>query len=60
MFTVTLAIWKEVVNGDELKVVVQTYRHWFLGLGKMDAGGFTMNDAGVVRDLKREDLYEFI
>lgn len=57
---VTVAIWKDVVGENELRIVVQTYRHWFLGIGKMDAEGFKVNKSGVVIDLKKEEIYEFI
>ncbi len=57
---ITVAVWKDMVGGSELQIVVQTYRRWFLGIGKMDAEGFKVNDCGVVQDLKKEEIYEFI
>lgn len=57
---ITVTVWKDMVGGSELQIVVQTYRRCFLGIGKMDAEGFKVNNFGVVQDLKREEIYEFI
>lgn len=56
----TVAVWKDVINDDELRIVVQVYRYWFLGIGKMDANGFRINSEGKISDLTKEELYDFI
>lgn len=58
--TYTLAIWKDVIGDNELRVVVQIYRRLFLGIGKMDADGFRMSKGGKITPLTKEELYEFI
>lgn len=54
----TLATWKEA-SEDEVKVIVQGYRYLFLGIGRMEAKGFVMDQAGRARDLSNEEIYEF-
>lgn len=58
--TLVISIWKDFISDDELRVVVQVYRHWILGIGKMAADGFRVNGSGDVFDLKKEELYEYI
>lgn len=58
--TYTVAVWKDATDNDELRVVVQVYRYWFLGIGKMDADGFRINSEDKISNLKNEELYEFI
>lgn len=57
---VIVSVWKDEVGEGELRIVVQAYRRWFLGIGKMDAQGFLSSRSGEIRDLSKEDLYEFI
>jgi hypothetical protein len=54
----TVAIWTEQA-GSEVRVVVQLYTPRALGTGTMEVGGFAVTQAGVVRDLTREDLYPY-
>lgn len=56
----TLSVWKDAISDHELRVVVQAYRHWFLGIGRMAAQGFVIDRSGSVRDLSNEELYDFI
>ena len=56
----TIAIWKDAINDNELRIFVQIYRHCFLGIGKMDADGFRINSEGKISDLTKEELYDFI
>lgn len=56
----TVTVWKDMIGDDELRIVVQVYRYWFLGIGKMDADGFKMNSEGKISELTKEELYEFI
>lgn len=58
--TYTVAVWKDMINAHELRIVVQTYRYWFLGIGKMDAEGFIINSDNMINDLTKEELYDFI
>jgi hypothetical protein len=57
--TYVLSIWKETIEKREIKVVVQVYRYWFLGVGKMYAEGFIVNVDGEITNLSRENLYDF-
>ena len=56
---VTVSIWRDRVGDEEIQIVVQGYRHFVLGVGKMDAVGFHLTRNGEVRELRREELYEF-
>ena len=56
----TISVWRDTISSNELRVVVQIYRYWFLGIGKMGADGFTINREGKISDLTRTELYEFI
>lgn len=55
----TVAVWKDTISSDELRVVVQIYRYWFLGIGKMYADGFKINKENALSTLTKEELYEF-
>ena len=57
---VTVTVWTDRTAPHELRVVVQAYRPWLLGFGKMAAEGFTIDNTGALRDLRPEELYEFI
>lgn len=56
----TVAVWKDAISDDELRIVIQIYRYWFLGIGKMDADGFKIDSEGKISDLTKEELYDFI
>jgi hypothetical protein len=56
---VTVSIWRDRISDVELQIVVQSYRHWALGVGKMDATGFRITKNGDVRELRRNEIYEF-
>jgi len=57
---ITVSIWRDRISDEELQIVVQGYRHFALGIGKMDAIGFQVTKWGEFRDLRREEIYEFI
>ena len=54
-----LSVWKDTVDGNEIRIVVQAYRYWFLGFGRMSALGFVIDHSGRVRQLRQDELYEF-
>jgi hypothetical protein len=56
----SVAVWKDVVGDNQLRIVVQVYRYWLLGIGRMEAHGFIVDNIGNVRMLARRELYEFI
>ena len=56
----TLSVWKDSISDHEVRVVVQAYRPWVLGIGRMAAQGFVIDRSGAIRDLKNEELYDFI
>lgn len=56
---VTIGIWKDEVGEGELRIVVQCYRHWILGIGRMSAAGFLIDSRGYTVDLEKEDIYDF-
>jgi hypothetical protein len=57
--TFTVSIWKDVVNQTELRIVVQAYRHLFLGIGRMEADGFRIDQSGIIHKLSKPELYSF-
>lgn len=57
--TTTLSIWKDDISEAELRIVVQLYRHLFLGIGRMEADGFCINRNGSIRKLSKQEIYEF-
>lgn len=56
----TISIWKDMISNNELRIVVQIYRYWLLGVGKMEADGFRINRDGNISDLTKKELYEYI
>lgn len=54
-----LAIWREEAASGETKVIVQCYRPYLLGIGRMMVRGFVIDGSGAVRDLQQDQLYEF-
>jgi hypothetical protein len=56
----TMTILKDKVNDSELRIVIQIYCHWILGIGNMYADGFRTNSEGKISNLTEEELYDFI
>jgi len=57
--SMVLTVWKDAVENHQIRVVVQIYRHFFLGIGQMHSQGFLMNSKKEIVDLQRNELYEF-
>ena len=55
----TIGIWKDEVDEGKLRIVAQCYRHWILGIGRMSAAGFLIDNNGHIVDLGKEDMYDF-
>jgi hypothetical protein len=58
--TLVISVWKDVVSETELRIVVQVYRHFCFGIGRMMANGFRMDRTGTIHELSRKDLYDFL
>jgi hypothetical protein len=56
----TMTILKDAINDSELRIVIQIYCHWILGIGNMYADGFRKNSEGKISNLTEEELYDFI
>lgn len=56
---VAITVWKDEIDQDELRVVVQAYQHRFLGIGRMCAEGFRISKQGFLTEVSRPELYEF-
>jgi hypothetical protein len=56
----SVAVWIDRIDGDCVRIVVQLYQRWFLGVGRMYAVGFKMFDDGTTIPLNIEELYEFM
>lgn len=55
-----VATWIDVISDYKVRVVVQAYSPGWLGAGSMYASGFEMTSCGAIRDLRGDELYEFI
>ena len=55
----TISVWKDIVNDGEIRIVVQVYRHFIFGIGRMTADGFRINSQGVIHRLSAQELYDF-
>lgn len=56
----SIGTWKSTAEDGRIEIVVQVYRPWFLGIGKMSAQGIRVDKDGAVEILSREDLYDFM
>ena len=56
----SMTILKDTINDSELRIVIEIYCHWILGIGNMYADGFRKNSKGKIRNLTEEELYDFI
>jgi hypothetical protein len=55
----TLSIWRDLLPGYTVRIVVQTYVPGRLGSAKVAADGFSVSMNGEVVDLPDEDLWAF-
>ena len=56
----SMVILKDTINDSELRIVIEIYCHWILGIGNMYADGFRKNSEGKISNLTEEELYDFI
>ena len=55
----TIAIRRDTISNKELRIVIQIYCHWILGIGNMYADGFRRNSKGKANKLTEEELCDF-
>jgi hypothetical protein len=55
----TIAIRRDTISDRELRIVIQIYCHWILGIGNMYADGFRINSKGKANKLTEEELCDF-
>ncbi len=55
----TIAIRRDKISNKELRIVIQIYCHWILGIGNMYADGFRINSKGKANKLTEEELCDF-
>lgn len=55
-----VSVWKDMINAEEVQVVVQIYHQMWFGLGRMIANGFRAKRDGAIRNLSKQDLYDFV
>ena len=55
----SIALWKDHLEDDSIRVVVQGYRAILLGIGSMRVRGFVVSSKGEFRDLPVEEMWEF-
>ena len=55
----TIAIRRDTISNKELRIVIQIYCHWILGIGNMYADGFRINSKVKVNKLTEEELCDF-
>lgn len=53
----TMAIWKDAISDIELRVVIQIYCYWILGIGNVHTDGFRANTEGKISNLTEKDVY---
>jgi hypothetical protein len=56
---VIISVWKDSVNEEKVRIVIQSYRPIALGFGFMHACGFEITKNNKLADLRNEELYEF-
>ena len=56
----SMVILKDTINDSELRIIIEIYCHWILGIGNMYADGFRKNSEGKISNLTEEELYDFI
>ena len=54
-----LSVWHDALESGEHQIVVQAYKPWFLGIGKMRAAGFRINSRNERQALSEEELWPF-
>ena len=55
----TIVTKKDTINDEQLRVVIQIYCDWILGIGNMYADGFRIKSNGEINNLTEEELFEF-
>ncbi len=55
----TIAVWRDALEDGSVRVVVQGYKPWILGMGSMTAKGFVVSAQTGIRDLNPEELWDF-
>lgn len=57
---IVFATWIQVMSDSaEVYVVLQAYRPWFLGIGRMEAKGFCITHTSEIRMLEQKEIYEY-
>jgi hypothetical protein len=56
----TINIYKDLLNPQTMRIVIQVYQYRFLGMGYMLAEGFTLDKNGTIIDLRTDEIYDFI
>lgn len=55
----TINIYKDLLNSQTIRIAIQVYQYRFLGMGYMQAEGFTLDKNGTIIDLRTDDIYDF-
>ena len=55
-----IAVWKDSLSEDKIRVVLQSYRRHFLGIGTVYAEGFIFNADGKVTSVEKDKLWSFM
>jgi len=54
----TIVIWKDTISATELRIVIQIYCYWILGIGNVHTDGFRTSVEGKISNLTEEDIFE--
>lgn len=54
-----LSTWRDLLPDRTVRIVTQYYRPGILGSARVRASGFAMDTAGVARDLRESELWDF-
>lgn len=54
-----ISVWHDILRSGEHRIVVQAYQHGLMGIGRMFANGFAIDQRGQKRALSSEELAPF-
>ncbi len=55
----SFSLWRHNRSDGSLRIVIQRYRRYFLGIGRMSAEGFVVRDDGRIEPVPKEEMWEY-
>jgi hypothetical protein len=56
----TFGLWKHGRADGSLRIIVQRYRRYVLGFGRISADGFVVRDNGSIEPVPKEEMWEYM